>query len=56
MRFSVHTTLSIAPGVGKVASFECGGRPEEYAKAFVGFAGVTQCVDCKGTGWVYVNV
>lgn len=54
----------VAPGVGKMTCLECDGDPEGYAAAFpaelaaetyVDGIGHT-CRDCKGRGWVYVNV
>ena len=44
----------VAPGVGKIACLECEGDPEGYPSLFPAEIGVTQCIDCKGRGWVYV--
>lgn len=46
----------VAPGVGTMMCLECNGDPEGYVRLFPPELGITQCVDCKGRGWVYVNV
>ena len=46
----------VGPGVGKIPCLECEGRPEDYPSLFPDYAGITECVDCKGTGWVYISV
>ena len=45
----------IGCGVGRITCPECRGRPAEYAALFPPEVGITQCVECKGTGYVYVN-
>lgn len=48
----------IAPGVGKVACFECNGDPEGYAAAFGSMQGAVApngCIDCKNRGWIYIS-
>lgn len=44
----------VAPGVGKIVCLECDGDPN-YPKLFPPEIGVTQCIDCKGQGWVYIS-
>lgn len=46
----------VAPGVGRIVCPECGGDQERYRSLFPPELGITQCVDCKGTGYVFVNV
>jgi len=46
----------LAPGIGRVVCPECGGKPDEYPSLFPPEIGVTQCVDCKGLGYVYVDI
>jgi hypothetical protein len=46
---------AVADGIGRVLCPECGGRPEEYPSYFPPGA-VEQCVHCKGTGFVYINL
>jgi hypothetical protein len=46
----------VAPGIGRVACPECGGKPEEYPSLFPPEIGVTQCVHCKGAGYIYVDM
>lgn len=44
----------VAPGVGKIVCLECDGDPN-YPDLFPPEIGVSQCVDCKGRGWVYIS-
>jgi hypothetical protein len=53
---SVADVEPVAPGIGRVTCPECGGKPEEYPSLFPPEVGVTQCVDCKGLGYVYVDI
>ena len=46
----------VAPGIGRVTCPECGGKPKEYPSLFPPEIGVTQCVQCKGTGYIYVDM
>lgn len=45
----------VAPGIGRIPCLECEGDPANYPKLFPPELGVTQCIDCKGRGWVYVS-
>jgi hypothetical protein len=46
----------VAPGIGRIPCPECNGRPDEYPSLFPPEIGITQCVDCKGTGFVFVSI
>lgn len=46
----------VIPGVGRIVCPECGGDPEKYASLFPPEVGITECVDCKGTGRVFVSI
>lgn len=46
----------ITPGVGRMVCPECGGNQERYRSFFPPELGVTHCIDCKGTGYVYVSI
>lgn len=46
----------VGPGIGRVKCLECDGKPEEYPTLFPPEIGVTHCVDCKGLGYVYVDI
>jgi hypothetical protein len=46
----------IAPGVGQIVCPECGGDQERYRNLFPQEIGITQCIDCKGTGFVCVSI
>lgn len=45
----------VTPGVGRIACPECGGNQERYQSFFPAELGITECVDCKGAGFVYVS-
>lgn len=45
----------VSPGVGKIVCLECDGDPEGYPSLFPPEIGVTQCIDCKGRGWIYIS-
>ena len=45
----------IVPGIGRMICPECGGDSTEYADLFPPELGITNCVDCKGTGYILVN-
>jgi hypothetical protein len=46
----------VAPGVGRIVCPECGGDQERYRSFFPSELGITECVDCKGTGFIYVDM
>lgn len=46
----------VAPGIGRVVCPECSGKPDEYPSLFPPEVGITRCVDCKGLGYVYVDI
>jgi hypothetical protein len=45
----------IAPRIGEIVCPECRGEPEHYLSLFPPEVGITQCVNCKGTGRVLVS-
>ena len=45
----------VAPGVGQIVCPECGGDQERYRSLFPPELGIEYCVDCKGTGWIFVS-
>jgi hypothetical protein len=51
-----YEVREIAPGVGQIVCPECGGEPEKYAKLFPPELGITSCVDCKGTGYIFLSI
>jgi hypothetical protein len=46
----------VAPGVGEIVCPECHGDPEGYPTLFPNELGITQCVDCKRTGRIFVAI
>ena len=46
----------VAPGIGHVVCPECGGDQARYRSCFPREVGITECVECKGTGYVYVDM
>lgn len=46
----------VAPGVGRIVCLECSGDQERYRSYFPPEIGVTHCMDCKGTGFVLINI
>jgi hypothetical protein len=46
----------VAPGVGEIVCPECRGEPKRYPSLFPPEAGITQCVNCKGTRRVLVSI
>ena len=46
----------LAPGVGQIVCPECGGEPEKYASLFPPELGITGCLDCKATGYVFLSI
>jgi hypothetical protein len=46
----------VSPGVGEIVCPECRGLPERYPSLFPPELGITQCVNCKGTGRVFVAI
>jgi hypothetical protein len=46
----------VAPGVGEMVCPECCGEPEQYPSLCPPELGITQCVNCKGTGRVFVAI
>lgn len=46
----------VAPGIGRIPCPECRGRPLEYPSLFPPEVGISQCVDCKGAGSVFVSI
>lgn len=46
----------IAPGVGEIVCPECLGQPERYPSLFPADVGITQCLNCKGTGRLLVSI
>jgi hypothetical protein len=46
----------VAPGIGRIACTECEGKPEEYPSLFPPEIGVTQCLNCKGLGYIFVDI
>ena len=46
----------VAPGIGRVICPECEGHPENYPSLFPPEIGVNQCINCKGLGYIYVDM
>jgi hypothetical protein len=46
----------VSQGVGRIVCPECGGDQVRYRSYFPPDLGITECVDCKGTGHVYVDM
>jgi hypothetical protein len=46
----------VAPGIGRIVCPECGGDQKRYRSLFPPGLGIAECVDCKGTGFIYVDM
>jgi hypothetical protein len=46
----------VAPGIGRIVCPQCGGKPSEFPSLFPPEIGAAQCIDCKGTGYIYVDM
>jgi hypothetical protein len=46
----------VAPGVKRIVCPECGGDQQRYRSLFPQELGIAECVDCKGTGFIYVDM
>lgn len=46
----------LAPGIGQIPCPECRGQPQNYPALFPPELGIRQCLDCKGTGKVFVGI
>ena len=46
----------VAPGIGRILCPECEGDQKRYCSLFPSELGITECVDCKVTGFIYVDM
>jgi hypothetical protein len=46
----------LGSGIGRVVCLKCDGKPDDYHSLVPQAVGVTRCLNCKGLGYVLVDM